>query len=449
MTVEYLAVQNPWWVDVKAIERDEKIIEVLSKKHVLTSEFIDSNLLVVGPRQVGKTTFLKLEILDLIKKGVNPRSILFLSCEPIPTFEKLLRLIKLFLDAAPPGRAYIFLDEITFVKGWERAVKFLLDSPLASRVILQVSGSSTAGLEREKFPGRKIRVLEFLPLSFRGYVMLFGSEKLGEALLSARQTLRIRELYESCLELLPFASELSKLFNRYLESGGFPRSAYQLMEEEAVKSETYNIYVSWVLGDISKLNRSERIFRGVSTGIIKNYGVKFSLSSLAKELEIGSHTTVREYLELMEKLMVARSYFQIDPRSKKPLFRKERKAYFIDPFLYRAFKKHYLGTHQLSNNEEPRLVEGVVGEHLVRAFKEVFFRVNKREIDFIVDATTIEVKWTEKPGRTKAKLTLTKSELSLQNERAIIPTPMLLAQLKTNTPLETIVERQIRAKSGK
>lgn len=38
--------------------------------------------------------------------------------------------------------ADVFLDEVTFVGDWEKAVKFLLDSPLSSLTALQVTGST-------------------------------------------------------------------------------------------------------------------------------------------------------------------------------------------------------------------------------------------------------------------------------------------------------------------
>jgi len=70
-----------------------------------------------------------------------------------------------------------------------------------------------------------------------------------------------------------------------------------------------------------------------------------------------------------------------------PLFRKERKVYFLDPFLYRAFCRQLGATPDIAS-----LVEGVVGEHLRRKFNVYFFS-GRKEIDFLIGETGIEVKW--------------------------------------------------------
>ena len=58
---------------------------------------------------------------------------------------------------------------------------------------------------------------------------------------------------------------------------------------------------NWGLG---KLGYSVRISNSVIKGIVKNYSTRFSLNSLAKEMEISAHKVVRDYLELLENLML-------------------------------------------------------------------------------------------------------------------------------------------------
>jgi predicted AAA+ superfamily ATPase len=163
ININLLSNLNPWWRDRKEIDNDEKVKEYLSKKHRLKIELEPRNMLMVGPRQVGKTTSLKLKIHDLIKTGVNPTNIFFFSCELLSKKEDIIEALQEF-ERLADGKKYIFLDEITFVKDWQDAVKFLLDSPLGREKIIYITGSSIAGLRKEMFPGRDINIMEFLPL---------------------------------------------------------------------------------------------------------------------------------------------------------------------------------------------------------------------------------------------------------------------------------------------
>ena len=63
-----LAIQNPWWKNKSDIEKDEKVSEALQKKIKALYELKDKlNKLVLGPRQVGKTSMLKLLIYDFVR----------------------------------------------------------------------------------------------------------------------------------------------------------------------------------------------------------------------------------------------------------------------------------------------------------------------------------------------------------------------------------------------
>lgn len=344
------------------------------------------NSLLVGPRQTGKTTYLKLMIHDLLTRE-NPRNILFFACDMLRSPEQILQVIKTFDLFAGTGRKYVFLDEVTWVEGWGRAIKFILDSPLSKDKVLKVSGSSSLGLKKERFPGRPIEVKEFLPLGFREFCNLFGSGELRSKLGSLGGGFLPRELWEGARNLTPFLTEIGWLFQKYLECGGYPKALFELMEEGEIKGETYRSVYEAVMFDVTKLARSEKIALSVMLGIVRRYGSKFSLNALAKEMEIGSHVTVRDYLEILEGLYAIRSYHQLDPKRAVPLFRKERKVYFLDPFLYRAFCRQLGATPDIAS-----LVEGVVGEHLRRKFNVYFFS-GRKEIDFLIGETGIEVKW--------------------------------------------------------
>jgi len=425
MEVELLAKQNPWWKNKDEIEKDEKIQQAQARKHRLKQSFEKGNILIIGPRQVGKTTHLKQSIQELLKT-TPPQNILYFTCEPLSKKDDIIELVGLF-QRLSQGEKHLFLDEITFVKDWEAAVKYLLDTGIKN---LKITGSTTATMQRERFPGRNIRYREFLPLDFREFALLFGSKELKATLKKAAS--RIDELYDRSFQLLPFIDELQSLFENYTICGGFPTSIYQQMEGTAIKEETYDIYVNWILGDLSKLDRSERIFKSIIQSVIKNYGSRFSLNSVAKETEIGSHVTVRDYLEFLEKSFLLRNYFRFDLARDRAIYRAERKVYFIDPFLYRAFQKYAIGASDLSLEKKPKVIEGIVGEHLKRKGETYFFH-SRKEIDFIIKNTGIEVKYGKANKKDypivnlKNNIILTKNQWKDFDEIKTIPIPVLLS----------------------
>lgn len=430
----HLVLQNPWWADKRSIRDDEKVKAAMGRKHRLLYDFEPGNTLVVGPRQTGKTTYLKLMVNGLLEK-VNPRNVLHFACDMLKDGNDIIEVVRTFDSLAGEGHRYIFLDEVTSVDGWEKAVKFLLDSPLSRDKTIKVTGSSSIGLKRERFPGRPIKVKEFLPLSFRDFCTLFGSEVLRQSLRSINvRALRPKDIWGSAKELLPFSDETGKLFRLYLDCGGYPKAFFELIEEGGIKEDTYRSCFDAVVFDVTKLGRSEKTSLSILLGILRRYGSKFSLNSIAKEMEIGSHLTVRDYLEILEGLYALRSYHQLDLPRKVPLFRKERKVYFLDPFLYRVFCK-YLSV----SPDVPSLVEGVVGEHLRRSFNDVYFFSGRREVDFIVGDAGVEVKWQATVGAQEFARVGIKNKILLGRENidyfeksnlVIAPVPVFLLILQ-------------------
>jgi predicted AAA+ superfamily ATPase len=237
---------------------------------------------------------------------------------------------------------------------------------------------------------------------------------------------------------MPFKEELDKLFYRYLECGGFPRAFYELMEEGKIKEETYEIYWESLIHEIARIGRSEKIASGILIGIIKNYQTKFSLSSIAKEVEIGSHVTVREYLEILEKLLALRNVYTFDINKNRVVYRKMRKAYFLDPFIFHASYKKLFGEKVEDNT---KLVEGIVFEALARRINnemEIGFYHDKKEIDICFKDFGVEVKFQESVKESdfpkvpiKNKILISKNQFDFIEKRnlLIIPASIFLAMV--------------------
>lgn len=433
MEIKQITEQNPWWQDSKAILNDEKVKQMLLTQHRLIHKFQKGNFLLVGPRQVGKTTYLKLIIKQLIEQKINPKNLIYFSCEPLKNFEEIVEIVR-FMDSLISGAKYFFFDEITFIPDWQRAVKYILDSSLKENKTFYITGSSSLRLKKETFPGRDIKTKEFLPLSFKKFCQVFGSANLKFCLASwSADKIESSEIYQKTKESFFYLSEISVLFDKYLQCGGFPRSMYEFMEGEGIRDETYEIYWHWLISDIAKIERSERITKSILLAVLKNYGTRFSLNSAAKEMEIGSHITIRDYLEILEDLFVLRNIFPFDSKRKAEAFRKMRKVYFTDGFLFKVFKK-MLTQQSIEEKEVSFIVEGVVAEHLKRSVNRVFYQTGTKEIDFVLgDDAGIEVKWQNKvnaidfpKSNLPNKILLSKSDFAFEEKQRILIVPVSL-----------------------
>ncbi|WP_052295949.1 ATP-binding protein [Pseudothermotoga thermarum] len=132
--------------------------------HKVTSKYT-----IRGPRQVGKTTFLKLYIKKLLESGIPPSRILFLTCDDLKDRFELIEVIKNFfqLYGKSGGISYMFIDEITMIQDWQSGIKYLVDIGLLEDCLVVLTGSSAYDLKisSERLPGRKgyNRDLFFLP----------------------------------------------------------------------------------------------------------------------------------------------------------------------------------------------------------------------------------------------------------------------------------------------
>jgi len=162
MAIDHLRLQNPWWSDPLLIESDDYVRTFDgSKCKWIPTLGIDTEKDVIyslrGPRQVGKTTYIKVLIRNLIRDGVDPRDILYLHSEIFVNWKELLGSLNYYLRNICRGRAYIFIDEISAVDRWPRALKYLYDVGELRNSFLLVCGSHAMDVIRgiELLPGRR------------------------------------------------------------------------------------------------------------------------------------------------------------------------------------------------------------------------------------------------------------------------------------------------------
>ncbi len=349
---------NPWW-------RESQSVAQLSGRKRTETDFLIQTLhdnkvtIISGIRRAGKTTLMYQLIEHLLVKGTDPHNILFLGLEDNAFLNMeitdLLGEFRRELD--PPGRTYVFLDEIQAKPGWERIIRKENDIRRDQKIV--ISGSSSRILTGEYATLLTGRNLTFYvrPLSFRDYV----SFTVG-------------------LEIVPSGTgdleKLDSLVRRYMAVGGFPEV---ILESEVLRKATLNQYFTDILHrDIIGQYRADPIkVTKLAAYLASNVGKNVTLSSLRRAIGL-SYDAIRDYLEYLTRAglfhLIREFSFGEKPTVSES---KKHKVYCADLGMARNF-------YGRRAKDDGRFAENAVLLDLVqRGYQPTFFQ-GKKEIDFVV-----------------------------------------------------------------
>lgn len=456
ISFQLLQQQNPWWFREELILDDEKITDYEQETYQYIPSLLqkypentDAILTLRGPRQVGKSTTMKLLIRSLLlEKRLPKKNIFYFSLDRIEDFNQLYELLTCYFRNSMPKNAnerrYLFLDEISFVREWQRGIKALADEGKLRNTTLLLTGSNLLDVREgtERLPGRrgKLAKLDYeqLPLTFAEFVQL-----------------KEPDIELTSLDSLIFHQDiLQHLFEEFLVTGGFPLAVNMFYKTGHISSWVYQLYLSWIEGDIGRAGKLERNLYQIMGRVLAHQATPVSWLAIGREAGITSHATVQEYIEILEKMYVLQVTPFFDLSSQMPRYRKNRKIYFQDPLIFHCFsgKNNGIGDNFYSESkrflntppDKSKLVESVVGSHLKRYFSECFYWQGKKEIDFLVRRRAklmcIEVKYQEHTKLSDFKwknsvipknsklLVVTKHQLYQGEDINMVPIPIFLIQ---------------------
>ena len=482
---------NPWWRKRGDMGDSFKEYEEAKIKWNprIRYKFSDEDVVYTlrGPRQVGKTTLLKLNIRDLMDRSVPARNIFYYDCEGVVgSPAELMTVVSRFLESAgvvKQKRRYLFLDEISSVRNWQAGVKRLHDKGSLRNCTVVLAGSHALDVAKatEKLPGRRGESKDvpdkiMVPMKFAEYVETLDSEikqlfDFGlrmenvrrQALLGlakGKQTSEVKELQYH-------EKKLKRLLANYLITGGVPKVINDYEDNGEISESTYKRYVDVVRGDLNRWNRRESYVRRILSRIIETMGTPVSWHTLAEGTDIGSHNTVPEYVDTLRDTFLLHYLFRLDTSRRESAFEKEKKVYFCDPFFLHAMSGWVSGgdpfeetTRFLEDRvKKSLLVEGVVADHVVRlAFqiskqKQLFDyekvlhywkSSSQHEVDFVVNLNggylPVETKYQEKIRKddrygladfakvtgTKREIMVSKNELTTYKGGSVVPAWLFL-----------------------
>jgi hypothetical protein len=405
MEIERLVDQNPWWKDKQEIEKDYDIERWKSKKYSWTPKILDEIVIkpfslhiILGPRQTGKTTAVKLLIRRMLEHR-DGRSIFYFNCEELSDYKELLDILGSYLEFKETCKiknSLIVLDEVTSPKEWYRAIKSLIDKGKVRNDVLILTGSSSIAIKHqvELFPGRRGKGRDFIlmPLSFREFIKV-----LNPGLYKHIEKIKINslsKLMEKSAEMVVYLKELNAMLEKYFVYGGFPLGIAAI---NGKKEEAKITYLSWIKTAVLKTDKSDTIARQIVKVVLEKMSSTLSWEGVSKEIEIKSPKTVSSYIELFKTMFVLILLYNIDISKKRIKFGRNKKIHFIDPLLLEIFEDWCLVKIK---NRESVIAESLVATHLARMFPErVFFWKNGFEVDVLVmdddGLKGFEVKWKE------------------------------------------------------
>lgn len=358
-----------------------------------------------GGRQVGKTTFLKQWMLHLLTQDVEPNHIAFLTGDLIENHNQLFELIKDTLTFMPEqGIKYLLIDEVTYIKNWDKAIKFAADSGYLEDVAVMLTGSDLALMKsaRMTFPGRRGKAdqvdYHLYPLSFREVVALTNKALYDDLNVATDQ------------HQLANDDNLQRLmteFNKYLFHGGYLTAINDLARDGSILPATLKTYSDWIRGDILKRDKQEHYLREILSAIIKHYGSQVSWHTLSEGLSIDHHKTVSDYVELLVQMDAVFVQYALQEDKLVLAPKKAKKLMFNDPFIFHAIyawlnpcKNPFHEQIQLLQTDtklQSLLVEACVVTHY-RRYYETFYIKAEGEVDVAYlhnkQFWPIEVKWT-------------------------------------------------------
>ncbi|MCA8965159.1 MAG: ATP-binding protein [Planctomycetes bacterium] len=354
---------------------------------------------LVGGRQVGKSTLCKQFLADRLASGAAPERLAYVTCEPFVDAEDLRRVLTDLLAELCPARerCWLLLDEVTYVEGWDRVVKFLADAGQLDTCFLLATGSDRMLIEDslKRLPGRRgpAEVVDFhlRPLSFLEFCGLRGRVDPTELRHCSGEPLAAA-VVES-----PFVAGLEAELRDYHLTGGFLPAINDLARTGEITTATFRTYADWIRGDVLRLDRSERYLREVLTGIHRRQSSQVTWNAFAKELSIDSPKTVADYLTILERMDVLQIVPALVEHTGRPAPKKARKVYFADPFIHRAALSWLGEDDQLASDARlQRDLEGVFAAHVAR-IGEGFYIKADGEIDVAFyerrELQLVEVKW--------------------------------------------------------
>jgi len=336
--------------------------EIIKEKEIVERNYrfeSQGNYILTGLRRAGKTTTLYKLVKDLIEKGVSWQEIIYLNFEDERLAEFTLddfNEILLVQAELSDKKGYFFFDEIQNIDGWQKFARRLADSD--ERVYITGSNAKMLSKDMERALGGRYFSLYISPYNFREYLLAHNIEVNDNSLYSSKNLAKIK-----------------RLFDQYLQYGGFPET----LKYENKREYVSNIYQKILLSDIVARNniRNENSLKVLIKKIADTVCQPLSYSKLHNIIEtVGfklSKDTVIEYVQHAKDAYlifnIKNYYAKFAEKESNP------KYYFRDNGLLNLFLQ----------DKRSALLENLIAIYLSQKEEELYYLQSSKtgiDIDF-------------------------------------------------------------------
>ena len=368
--LKVLSAYNPWWktgtINTILTKTYKRFAFYEAMKRLEQSD-IKRTIVLTGARRVGKTTIQYQMIEALLKKGVNPQKIVFVSLDhPMLKLSAFDEILDCYHENIYPNQdVYYFFDEVQYASDWDRWLKTIYDMQPETNIVATGSASPALIKGSSESGAGRWSVISVPTMSFYEYC-----ELVGVAIPNFEKKLKISSFLNmgriEQTEIMLKLAEVQKHFVRYLQIGGFPELALannDIMAQQTMREDVVDKVLKRDLPSLYNIRNStelERIFLylcNVSSEIV-------SIEALAKELQGVSRPTVENYIKYLESANLIYQSWPIDMDGKKPL-KASPKIYIADAAIRNAV---LMNNDVLTDpTEMGKIVETAVYKH-VKAF---------------------------------------------------------------------------------
>ena len=341
-----------------------KLQENINTKHIF---------LIIGPRQVGKTT-LMLQLHKELKAKL--KQTYFLSLEDKEIRNAFDTHPEQLFNFIPPisenKKYYIFIDEIQYLKDPSNFLKYIYDMYFKN-IKLIVSGSSSFYIDKkfkDSLAGRK-RIFRLSTLNFAEFVSF------------KNRTDIIKYINSGSLPKL-YKIELDKLMHEYLIYGSYPELVLEtgFENKKEILKELANSYIKKDIID-SNIKSSELYYQILQ--LLANQSASlFNINNISKILR-KSNQTIESYIYVMLKSFHISKISPFYSNFTKEI-RKIPKIYFTDLGLRNYFAQNF--NPIALRKDKGELFENFVFKRFYDKYDDsdiqFWLTQKKHEVDFII-----------------------------------------------------------------
>ena len=360
-------------------------------------EDINTPLMVVGARQIGKTytidEFCKNEFTNYIYINLlNNKEIIEIFKENINTEEKIKKMELSLGHTIDYENTIIFFDEIQESEELISALKFFFESKVSYKIIC---AGSLLGVKinrfHSSFPVGKVRIINMYPMNFEEFLWAMDYE------------IAIPEIKRCYQENVKMSDSIhEKLLNYYrmfLCVGGMPRMVLSLKETQKIlevdKSIASNIYKEYLI-DMNKYVTN--VTEGIKNETIYN-SIPSQLANLSNKFQYGkinNNARKRDYETSLDWLISSKMVLRSNLVKKVEI---PLKAYIDNDYfkLYLSDIGLLVSILEIRYNDimlnkefmyKGVLAENYVATELIHNYETLYYwqSGNRAEIDFLINA---------------------------------------------------------------